>query len=166
MRLVGCLVLSCCVSLVLCLSAPAGSADAGPDVMRVDTLQFKIAVRVEPTQRPNIKELQLFASADHGKTWQQVASLHPDGEAFPFEAPREGIYWFNLRIVKNDGTAEPRDVSSVPAALKVQVGAGEAKAQKDTANTVQELKAEVKVLRQQLEQVEKRLSEIEKAKQK
>ena len=69
-----------------------------------------------------------------------------------------------MRVVKSDGTAEPRDVSSVPAALKVQVGAREAKAPKDTAKAVQELMAEVKVLRRQLEQVEKRLSEIEKAK--
>jgi hypothetical protein len=164
MRLVGYLVLSCCVSLVLCLSAPAGSADAGSDVMRVDTRQFKIAVRVEPTQRPNIKELQLFASADRGKTWKQVASLQPDVEAIPFEAPREGIYWFNLRIVKSDGTAEPRDVSAVPPALKVQVGGEQRK--DTTSEGVQALKAEAQNLRRQLEQIEKRLSEVEKGKQK
>jgi hypothetical protein len=166
MRLVGCVVLSFCVSLVLCLSAEAGSADAGPDVMRVDARQFQIPVHVELTRRPNIKELQLFASADEGKTWQQVASLHPDGKAFRFEAPRDGTYWFNVRVVESDGTAEPRDVSSLPAALKVRVGAGELEPARDTAKTVQELQADLKVLRQQMKQIEKRLSEIEKAKQK
>jgi hypothetical protein len=165
MRFVGFVVLSFCVSLVLCLSAQAGSADAGQDVMRVDALQFQIPVSVELTQRPNIKELQLFASADEGKTWQQVASLHSDGKAFRFEAPRDGTYWFNVRVVKSDGTADPSDVSTVPAALKVQVGAGERESAKDTAKAVQELEGELKILRQQIKQIEKRLSEIEKAKQ-
>jgi hypothetical protein len=166
MKLVRCIALSCWVSLVLSIPAPAAPADAGSDVMRIDSRQFQIPVRVEPAQWGKIKELQLFASADEGKTWQQVASLSPDGNAFRFEASRDGIYWFNVRIVKSDGTTEPRDVSSLQAALKVQVGAGEPKLHKDTAKDVQELNADIKVLRQQLEQIEKRLSEIEKAKQK
>jgi hypothetical protein len=166
MRLVGCVVLSCLVSLVFCLPAPVASADAGPDVMRTESRQLRIPVHAELAQRENIKALQLFASADAGKTWQQVASIGPNGEAFKFEAPREGVYWFNVRVVKTDGTAEPRDVSFLSAALKIQVGSGEPNPRQDKEKAVQELKAEVKVLRQQLERIEKRLSEIEKAKQK
>jgi hypothetical protein len=164
MKLVGCVALSCCVSLVVSLPAPAGSADAGSDVLRVDSRQLQIPVLVKPAQRDTIKELQLFASTDEGRTWQRVASLRPDGDAFRFVAPGEGIYWFSLRIVKNDGTAEPADVTLLPTALKVQVGASEPKPRKDGDQAVEDLKGEVKALRRQLEAIEKRLLEIEKAK--
>jgi RNA polymerase sigma factor (sigma-70 family) len=143
-----------------------GSPDAGSDVMRTHSRQLQIPVLVEPARRGKIKELQLFASADRGETWQQVANLRPDGDAFRFEAPREGIYWFNMRVVNSDGTKEPSDVSSVPPALKVDVGAGEPKFRKDKDQAVHEPKGEVEVLRQQLERIQKRLSEIEQAKQK
>jgi hypothetical protein len=164
MKLVGCVALSCCVALVVSLPAPAGSADDGSDVLRVESRQLQIPVLIKPAQRDTIKELQLFASTDEGRTWQRVASLRLDGDAFRFEAPGEGIYWFSLRIVKNDGTAEPANASRLPAALKVQVGASVPKPRKDEDQAVQDLKGELKALRRQLETIEKRLSEIEKAK--
>jgi hypothetical protein len=174
MRVVGCVVLSCSVSLVHSFRAWAGA-----DELRIASRQFQIPVWVDPAQRENIKEVQLFVSADDGKTWQQFANLRRHGEGFPFrfEAPREGTYWFKLRIIRSDGTREPRDLSSAQAALKVRVGAGEPNPHKDTPKDVQEL---TRVLRQQFEQLEKRLSgmqaltkalrqqleQIEKAKQK
>ncbi|MCA9124994.1 MAG: hypothetical protein H6822_24875 [Planctomycetaceae bacterium] len=167
MRLVSRVVLPCCVSVALCLFTLASSADAA-DVIRADTRQFTIPVWVERAQRPNIKELQLFVSADQGKTWTQVASLPPDAaiaSGFRFEAPGDGTYWFSSRIVNNDYIAELGDMHSPRVELKVQVCAGEPKSQKATAN-VQELKAEAKLLRQRLKQIRMRLSEIEKVKRK
>ena len=166
MRFVNCVVISCCAFLVLCLSAPVGSADAGPDVIRVNARQFQIPVEIQRGQRPNIKELQLYVSADQGKTWQQAASVRSDAKAFSFEAPREGTYWFNVRVIKADGTADPVALSWQRPALKLQVSAGESKRDKGTQESVQDLILELKAVRQQLEGIEKRLSEIGKAKQK
>jgi hypothetical protein len=166
MPLVSCVVLSCCVSVVPCLFTLASYADAAPEVIRAHTRQFQIPVSVERAQRPNIKELQLFVSADQGKTWTQHASLPLDAamaSGFRFEAPCDGIYWFSSRIVKNDDMAELGVTLSSRVELKVQVCAGEPQSQEDTAN-VQELKAKAKFLRERLKRIEKRLSDIEKAK--
>lgn len=57
-------------------------------------------------------------------------------------------------------------VRVVSNAVEIQVAAGEPMPRQDTDQAVQELKAEIKALRQLLEKIEKRLSEIEKAKDK
>src|SRR4051812_46245032 len=110
MKFVGCVILSRGVFPILCLVASVNSATAGQDVVRVDSPRFKIPVQVGTAQQGKIKELQLFVSANQGKTWQQAASLSPDGNAFRFEAPGRGLYWFNVRVVNSDGTPEPADM--------------------------------------------------------
>src|SRR2546423_1112838 len=98
MKLVACLIMSCWVSLVLNARVPASSDDPEPDVMRAYSRQLQLPVKLEADQKHNIKELQLFTSADRGRTWQQIGRLDRDGERFQFEAPRDGMYWFILRI--------------------------------------------------------------------
>src|SRR5262249_47672846 len=75
--------------------------------------------------------LQLFASGDEGKTWRAVDEIYPDekaskfSRAFKFEAPRDGLYWFAVRVLKSDGTKEPSDLSSLRTDLKVWIRAEE-----------------------------------------
>ena len=167
MRFVGRVALPCWLFLVLCLPATGSPADPGPDVLRINMRHLQIPVRVDAGRKCEIKELQLFASTDEGKAWQQVATCSPGGDAFQFEAPGEGIYWFTLRIVHTDGRVEPCNLFGTPASLKVQVVTEEPKPRKDTEKaTVKDLKAAVKALRQQLDQIEKRLSEFDKPKEK
>jgi hypothetical protein len=166
MQLGRCLVLSLCATVVLCLSASANAADANTGVIRIDSRQFQMPVFIEQTVRSGIKELQLFASTDGGKTWELVASGTADTKSFRFEAPRNATYWFKTRVVMPDGNVSPRDLSSAETALKVQVEAAELEAEKTTAQTIQELKTELKVLREKMKQIQQRLAKIEKAKAK
>jgi len=103
---------------------PGTSADADPEVHRVNSRQFQVPVRVEPTRRGAVEEVQLFVSADAGKTWRLAETLRPDGDAFRYEAPADGVYWFDVRVVATDGSADPRDVSTVLPTLKVEVRTG------------------------------------------
>jgi RNA polymerase sigma factor (sigma-70 family) len=143
----------------------AAPASGKPDIVfRTELRKVRLPVDILAEQRDTIKEVQLYASADEGKTWWEAGRIGPDGDSFDFEAPRDGVYWFSLRTIHRDGTAEPRDLSSLSATLKFQMGAAKQRPG-SPQQSIEELNAEVKVLRQQLRQLEQRLAEMEKAKQ-
>ena len=51
--------------------------------------------------------VELFCSPDEGATWYSYAGLRPEdgAEAFVFQAPKPGVYWFALRTRFANGTA-------------------------------------------------------------
>ena len=72
---------------------------------------MKIPIDYNPARRREIKELLLYVSPDQGQTWQQHAVAMPDRDAFfTFNAPADGIYWFNMVVVDKSGRREPADV--------------------------------------------------------
>lgn len=76
---------------------------------------------------------------------------------------KPGKHKVRVAYVTLDRKQPVRVVSNV---VEIQVGAAGPMPRKDTDQAVQDLKEEVRVLRRQLDKIEKRLSEIEKAKAK
>jgi RNA polymerase sigma factor (sigma-70 family) len=114
-----------------------------------DTLVLCFGAGNKVRQRPT-----KFETQPKDDSWLMVLQREDD---IPIVSPDGGV-------LKRDGTVEPRDVSSRSTDLKVQVGAAKPNQSKDLETAVHELTAEIRALRQQLQQMEKRLSEIEKAK--
>jgi hypothetical protein len=101
--------------LILALGAPP------QDVVPMNSHSFKIPITVKQSERDKIKELILFVSENEGRTWQETATTTPDKDAFVFFAQHDGVFWFNICIVSQQGTREPPDINKVPPAQKVMV---------------------------------------------
>jgi hypothetical protein len=107
---------------LLTLASLLVAAGASPgDVWPVKHRVLKVPIQTNPAHRHEIKELQLYVSADEGKTWSQVGVADADKEAFVYHAPVDGLYWFGLVIIYLNGNREPADVTKAPPALKVRV---------------------------------------------
>src|SRR5437773_10928424 len=91
------------------------------DVVPINQRNFQIPIRIDATRRHEIKELILFASADQGATWNQVAVSPPDKDAFVYYAPDDGTYWFSVCVVDQRGNREPRDIYKTTPGQKVMV---------------------------------------------
>jgi hypothetical protein len=93
---------------------------APADVTTWNSPSMKIPIDYHPGKRGEIKELLLYVSADQGQTWQQHAVAMPERDAnFNFNAPADGMYWFNMVVVDKAGRREPADVFKATPALKV-----------------------------------------------
>jgi hypothetical protein len=101
--------------------ARLGFGAAGTDVMKIEQRIFMLAVQIQPAERPRLKEVRLYMSADEGRTWQRVGTQSPDMHSFRVEVPRDGLYWFTVAKVDRTGKQDPEDVRTHGPALKVQV---------------------------------------------
>jgi hypothetical protein len=75
---------------------------------------------VAPSNRENIKEIQLHVSADLGKTWHLYYRVGPTDKYFPFKAAADGEYWFATRIVDAASRSSATETSFI-AEMKVLV---------------------------------------------
>lgn len=108
------------LSTLIALLALAQSPAPG-DVAPMNRRSFSIPIVIEPARRTEIKQLILYVSMDEGKEWNQVAVATSDKTAFPFNAPRDGIYWFSVGVVDQQGKQTPLSPYQVPPAQKVVV---------------------------------------------
>ncbi|HKB06151.1 MAG TPA: hypothetical protein VKD90_28405 [Gemmataceae bacterium] len=90
------------------------------DTTTWNTPTMKIPIDYNPGKRAEIKELLLYVSSDLGQTWQQYAVAVPERDTqFTFNAPADGVYWFNMVVVSKAGVRSPADVFKAQPALKV-----------------------------------------------
>ncbi len=91
-----------------------------PEIMPINDRQIKIPIvlAAQPTQ---VRELLLFVSSDQGRTWKQEAWATPDKEAFPFTAKDDGVYWFQVCTVFNNGRRDPADMNQLKPGLIVLI---------------------------------------------
>lgn len=87
------------------------------------TREMEIPVKLPGGAKGEVEKLILFVSADEGKTWRQEATTVPTaGEMkFPFVAPGDGAYLFNVAFVNRQGKMEPADIGAVPPQMSVVV---------------------------------------------
>ena len=105
------------ITLLGMLCTP-GQAPA--DVTPWNSPSMKIPIDYNRDKKGEIKELLLYVSPDQGQTWQHHAVGYPEKDAFfTFNAPADGVYWFNMVVVDKSGRREPADVYKVAPALKV-----------------------------------------------
>jgi beta-lactamase regulating signal transducer with metallopeptidase domain len=69
----------------------------------------------------DVRELLLYVSVDHGRSWDLAATAVPADKAFTYTAPRDGYYWFRGQIKDRKGKLTPEKVASRGGALRVCV---------------------------------------------
>jgi hypothetical protein len=95
---------------------------AAPDVHPFNQAKMDIPIRYDPAKKGEIRDLLLFVSRNKNESWEQYAVARPDTDSFfPFTAPADGEYWFQMVIVDKQGRRDPQDVRKAPPALKVLI---------------------------------------------
>jgi hypothetical protein len=100
----------------------AAARAAEPEPLYYKSRAFRIPFTVEESDRPRIKEVQLFVSTDLGQSWKRAIQTTPEQPAFPtFRAPRDAEYWFAVRTLDLKGRLFPTDDAEVVPSMKVVV---------------------------------------------
>lgn len=92
-----------------------------PETIYARKREFSIPFTIEQTDRPSVMEVQLLVSTDQGRTWRKALSATATETEFPFRADRDGLHWFIVRTLHNDGQYRPPNVEGVPPGLIVFV---------------------------------------------
>src|SRR5262249_3313917 len=75
-----------------------------------NTRALQIPININPARRHEIRELLLFVSTDGGRHWSQEAVATPDKQFFPYYAKADGVHWFSVVVVNQQGARDPQDV--------------------------------------------------------
>jgi hypothetical protein len=109
--------------LAVTLSAPAAGlgqvAGPEPNTYFVTQRSFKVPFNYDPNDR-RFTQFLLYVSEDNGRTWNYAASANPADRSFPFNAQREGWYWFAVQTQDTEGRHLP-DKTALQVQLKVCV---------------------------------------------
>ena len=90
------------------------------DVTTWNSPSMKIPIDYHPSKRGEIKELLCTSPPTRARRGNQAAVAVPDKDThFTFNAPADGVYWFNMVVVDKSGRREPADVFKAAPALKV-----------------------------------------------
>jgi hypothetical protein len=92
-----------------------------PEIVPWNHKTMQIPIQINPERRSEIRELLLFVSTDQGVTWNQEGRAKPTDEAFTFYAPQDGVYWFAICTVFQNGQREPSDLKQVQQPMKVLI---------------------------------------------
>src|SRR6202040_2822706 len=98
-------ILCVCLACLLLLQL-ANAQDSSSEAIYFNLRHGKIPFNPLPA-RQRVKQLQLFLSADHGRTWQPSAVAPPDQGYFRFICDRDGLYWFTVQTLDMDGRYFP-----------------------------------------------------------
>src|SRR5262245_4878429 len=91
------------------------------DVVPTNQRGQHIPFRLAPEQRAEIKDVLLFASRDQGKSWQQIARVGPEQDAFVLQNLEDGLYWFRAAVVNRQGKQEPDNLYQGPPDQKMLI---------------------------------------------
>src|SRR5262249_59128082 len=107
---------------ILLLTALLVTAEPAPgDFVAMNDRGFNIPVGFDEKQRPLIREVILFESADQGKQWNQRAVNPPTKKEFVVNVPADGWYWYALCVVDQNGVQQPSHPSKATRIMKVLV---------------------------------------------
>jgi len=112
------------VALLLGLSLAAAAVGQAPDEVRVTPSKvrsFRIPFQTQSNER-RLREVQLLVSTDQGLSWQLAATAAPEqGHFKEFTARQDGMYWFTVRTIDQQGRSYPAADGDLRAGLKVLV---------------------------------------------
>lgn len=108
-------------ALVLALAAPLmwAQAPAG-DITYTRQMIFRIPFEPVTGER-NLRQVQLYYSADQGRSWHPYNSVTPERRGFDFRAERDGLYFFTVRTIDSEGRVFPPVLDGARPGLKVYV---------------------------------------------
>jgi hypothetical protein len=99
------------------LGLATGAGQPAADVTPMKTRSITLAIDYDPARRKDIDKVVLFYSRGDS-VWHLAKSVLPNEDAFKFDAPEDGVYWFNLMNVYRDGRRDPPDPGAVAPAAK------------------------------------------------
>jgi hypothetical protein len=102
------------------LLLPAGAQETSNDVIYSRFAHFRIPFQAGPGEQ-QLKQLQLFFSTDHGRSWQPSAIAPPEQRHFRFISERDGLYWFAVQTLDHAGRTFPATMEGAQPTLKVIV---------------------------------------------
>jgi hypothetical protein len=86
-----------------------------PRLLYVRERSFRLPFQLDTSSREQIAEIILLASADEGKTYEQIDKQPATANFFNFKATEDGMYWFLIQQVDKQGRCTP---GCVPPALR------------------------------------------------
>ena len=82
---------------------------------------FRIPFQIPPGEQ-RIREVQLYYSIDQGRSWRPSAVAVPSQGYFSqFTSPQDGLYWFAVRTMDQQGRFYPATEDGLRPGLKVLV---------------------------------------------
>src|SRR5438477_758458 len=88
------------------LLLPVAAQESSSDIIYSRFHHFRIPFQAGPGEQ-RLKQLQLFYSTDRGRTWQPSAIAPPEQGHFRFISERDGLYWFAVQTLDQDGRYYP-----------------------------------------------------------
>lgn len=150
-----------CAPLVAAVSLVAG-ADLDRDLHSMPTRYFALPIHLSAERRARIDHILLYVSIDRGKTWLRVDRVSPDAERFTFLAPEDGIYWFVQQTVAADDRKEPAKIDAdTPGIVKVLVQAHGTALYTNFNGSDAEIRARIEQVEKRILEVEKRIEDME-----
>src|SRR5262249_38602334 len=128
--------------------------------LEIHRRDLKLPVYVRPDRAKAISRVALYLSLDRGQTWKYLTDLKPGTDGVQFMAPRDGHYWFAVRVTNKDGTTEPPTIKKLFPGLKLYVNSARRPVE-PAEKSYRELEQEVKELRQEVERLRRRVRELE-----
>src|SRR5579884_980073 len=115
-----------CAALLLLSATPRTASAAAPDPVAADVhcwkdRHFLIPIADGVPGQNGIREVVLYVSEDYGKTYSRAATAKTGQTRFSVTVGRDGLYYFALQIVGQDGKLYPEDTLRLQPALKVLV---------------------------------------------
>ncbi len=100
---------------ILCASTGAIAGTTGADTLRYVPSR-DVVIDYRPANDTEITEVELWVSADSGRTWDLVDTIADDGQTLRYAAPADGKYDFYL-VLRNDAgsSADPPEPGAKPA---------------------------------------------------
>jgi hypothetical protein len=102
------------------LLRPVRAQEAAGDVIYSRFHHFRIPFQAGAGEQ-RLRQLQLFFSTDQGRTWKPDAIAPPEQHYFRFLSERDGLYWFAVQTLDQDGRTFPASMEGAAPSLKVIV---------------------------------------------
>src|SRR5262249_20805329 len=75
-----------------------------PDMIAMKERSIQIPINFNEKRRHEIRDLFLYVSTDQGVTWNNEGRATPDKQFFAYTAPNDGVYWFAVMIIHQNGS--------------------------------------------------------------
>ena len=112
--------------LLLCLMSggllllDARAQDGGPGIIFFQHRQFKIPFKNDQ-KNINVVQVRLYVSTDQGRFWKFTATAAPEEQSFRFNTPQDGMFWFAVQTVDQQGKLYPPSLEELRPSLRVIV---------------------------------------------
>lgn len=92
-----------------------------PEVQVWRSSSLRFPVNLSHSARDRYRELQLYYSTDHGKSWRLQSKTDVQAQYFKVNDLTDGEYWFVVCVVTSDGRREPSTFKDITPHQRIRV---------------------------------------------